>query len=319
MSSWQLTAMTAYYRLVRILARPPQQFDLAKDRAYGEALGRFKARVPAERQPVNAGGVPAAWLIPAGARPGRTLLYLHGGGYCIGSIHSHRGLATHIAHATHARALIIGYRRAPECPFPAPLDDCLAAYRWLLASGVRPEQLVVAGDSAGGALAISLLLSARDQGIPLAAAGVCLAPWTDLTLSGDSYTSNAQSDLLLDRRHLAQWVNWYLGDHDPRDPLASPLFADLRGLPPLLIQVGSVEMLLSDATRFADRARAAGVDVTLEVMEHGQHVQQLGVGLLPEARAAIAHIGQFVDERLGDSPGQPAVGDVDRIKAAETA
>jgi acetyl esterase/lipase len=302
--------MTAYYRLVRILSRPPQQFDLAKDRAYGEALGRFKALVPVERQPVNAGGVPAEWLIHAGARPGRTLLYLHGGGYCIGSIDSHCGLATNIAHAAHARALIIGYRRAPECPFPAPLDDCLAAYRWLLSSGVRPEQLVVAGDSAGGALTISLLLSARDQGIPLAAAGVCLAPWTDLTLSGDSYASNGQSDLLLDRRHLEQWANWYLGDHDPRDPLASPLYADLHDLPPLLIQVGSAEMLLSDAIRFADRARAAGVDVTLEVMEHGQHVQQLGAGLLPETRVAIAHIGQFIHERLGEPPGRPAVGGV---------
>jgi acetyl esterase/lipase len=298
MSSWQLAAVAAYYRLVRILSRPPLQYDLAKDRAYGETLGRFKARVPAERQPVNAGGVPAEWLIPASARPGRTLLYLHGGGYCIGSIDSHRGLATNIAHESRARALVIGYRLAPEFPFPAALDDCLAAYRWLLDRGMRPEQLVVAGDSAGGALAISLLVSARDQGLPLAAAGVCLAPWTDLTLSGDSYASNTQSDLLLDRRHLEQWAKWHLGDHDPLDPLASPLYADLHGLPPLLIQVGSAELLLSDATRFAERARRAGVDVTLEIMAHGQHVQQVAAGFVPEARVAVAHIGQFVDERL---------------------
>jgi monoterpene epsilon-lactone hydrolase len=298
MSSWQMKAMTAYFRLRRDLSGPPRQLDLLKDRADVEGLARFKALARAERRPVDTGGVAAEWLVPASARPGRTLLYLHGGGFCIGSVNSHRGLATSVAHAAHARVLLIDYRLAPEHPFPAGLEDCVAAYRWLLAGGIRPEQLAVVGDSAGGALTLSLLLAARDRGIPLPAAAVCLSPATDLTLSGESHTGNARSDIFLDGRHVEQWFAWYLDGHDPRDPLVSAVYADLRGLPPLLIQVGSAEIFLSDAIRFADRARAAGVSVTLEVLEHGQHIQHVAASLLPEGREAVTHIGEFIDQRL---------------------
>lgn len=300
MSSWQSKALTTYFRLSRILSRPPKQFDLAKDRADYESLfRRFKALVPAERQLVTIGALPAEWLNPASADPGRTLLYLHGAGFVACSINTHRNLAINIAHAEHARALIIEYRLAPEHPFPAAFDDCLAAYRWLLSEGVRPEQLIVAGDSSGGCLTLLLLVCLRDLGLPLPAAAVCLSPVTDLTMSGDSYIRNARSDLLVERRHLAYWFRLYLGDHDPRDPQASPLYADLRGLPPLLIQVGDAELLFSDATMFAKRAREAGVDVTLEILERGQHVQQMAASILPEAREAIGHIGQFIEGRSG--------------------
>jgi monoterpene epsilon-lactone hydrolase len=299
MASWQFNLLTAYLRLLRILSGSPKQFDLAKDRADLESFKRFKSKVPAECQPVTAGGLPAEWLIPPGAVSGRTVLYLHGGGFAIGSINTHRSLAINIAHAAHARSLILEYRLAPEHPFPAASEDCLAAYRWLSSEGVRPEQLIVAGDSAGGTLTLLLLLRLRDLGLPLPALGVCLSPATDLTASGDSYRDNAHSDFMLDLRHIMFWFQLYLGDHDRRDPQVSPLYADLHGLPPLLIQVGNSELLFSDSTMFAERAREAGVDVTLEILERGQHVQQIVASVLPEAREAIAHIGQFIERRLG--------------------
>lgn len=298
MASWQLNLATAYFRASRILSRPTRQFDVIKDRAGLEKMPGFKPFVTAEIQPVTAGGLPAEWLTPPGAYPGRTLLYIHGGGFVLGSINTHRNLVINIANVTHARGLIFIYRLAPEHRFPAAPEDCLAVYRWLLSEGVRPEQLIVAGDSAGGTLTLSLLLRLRDLGLPLPAIAVCLAPVTDLAMSGDSYLTNARSDVALDRRHLQYWFRLYVGETDPHDSRVSPLYADLHGLPPLLIQVGDVELLLSDATRFADRAREAGVDVTLEIMKRGQHVQQTFARLLPEAREAIAHIGQFAESKM---------------------
>ena len=301
MSSWQAYALTAYFRLSRLLSRPPRQFDLAKDRTEAESFARrFKALSPAERQPTTADGLPAEWLIPAAVAPERTLLYLHGGGFVSGSINSHRNLVINIANAAHTRALIIEYRLAPEHPFPAAPDDCLAAYRWVLSEGVRPEQLIVAGDSSGGCLTLLLLLRLRDLGLPLPATAVCLAPATNLAMTGESYSCNARSDFFLERGHVAYWFRHYLGDHDPCDPQVSPLYADLHGLPPLLIQVGNAELLFSDSTMFVERAREAGVDVTLEILERGQHVEQLAASILPEAREAIAHIGQFVESHLED-------------------
>ncbi len=300
MLSWQARLLSAYFRFSRFVTPPPKQFDYVKERAYAEALCRwFKPLVRFERQPLTIGTIPAEWLTPSGVQQGRTLLYIHGGGFVAYSINTHRSLATNIAHAGHARALIIEYGLAPEHPFPAGLQDCLASYRWLLDNGIQPQHLVVAGDSAGGNLTLALLVRLRDLGLPLPAAAVCLAPATDLTLSGESFTRNARADFLIDQREIEYWLALYLCGHDPCDPLASPLYADLHGLPPLLLQVGDAEMLFSDSTRFAEKARLAGVDVTLEVMPQGQHVQQMAANLLPEARQAIQHIGQFIDSRLG--------------------
>jgi acetyl esterase/lipase len=243
---------------------------------------------------VDVNGVPGEWITPSQETNGRVILYLHGGYYLSGSIQSHRHLAGNIAVISEARTLIIDYRLAPEHPFPAAIDDALTAYFWLLAQGTQPDQITLAGDSAGGGLVLATLLALRDRSEPLPAAGVCLSPATDLTLSGESWKTNAKKELVVNRFIAEQIQDLYLGGVNPRDPLASPLYADLHGLPPLLIQVGSDEALLSDSTSFAERARAVGVDVTLEVWPRMQHVWQFTASFVPEARQAIDKIGEFI-------------------------
>jgi len=247
---------------------------------------------------VEAGGVPCEWVdSPEGGREG-ALLYLHGGGYTIGSVRSHRHLVAYLAGATGLRALSVDYRLAPEHPFPAAVDDATVAYRWLVASGVPPARIVVGGDSAGGGLTVATLVALRDAGDRLPAAAVCLSPWVDLEGIGASMTTKQDVDPMVERHGLLRAAQAYLGGADPRAPLAAPLYADLRGLPPLLIQVGTAETLLDDSVRLAERARAAGVDVVLEPWEDMIHVWQAFVPLLPEAEQAIARIGSWVNERL---------------------
>ena len=261
-----------------------------------QATGMLPEGTRCER--VTAGGVPAEWIVPAGVSERGAILYLHGGGYCIGSINTHRVLVAHLAIACGVRALAVDYRLAPEHPFPAAVDDATAAYRWLLARDVAPERIVVAGDSAGGGLTVATLVALRDARLPRPAAGVCLSPWVDLEGIGESMTRCAALDPMVQRDGLLRMARAYLGAADPRSPLAAPLYADLRGLPPLLIQVGTAETLLDDSVRLADRARAAGVDVTLEPWDDMIHVWQAFVGLLPEAGQAITRIGEFVRSRL---------------------
>jgi phosphinothricin tripeptide acetyl hydrolase len=216
----------------------------------------------------------------------------------IGSPRSHRHLAAAIARAAGARALLLDYRRAPEHPFPAAVDDALAAYRWLLESaGVAPGSVVVAGDSAGGGLTVATLLAARDAGLPQPGAGVCISPWVDLTCSLPTYATKAAVDPVVDAALVQKMAKAYLGGTDPRTPLASPLHADLRGLPPLLAQVGGDEVLLDDARELAARAKGAGVDATLEVWDAMVHVWHWFLPMLDEAQAAIDRIGAFVRER----------------------
>jgi acetyl esterase/lipase len=246
-------------------------------------------------EPVEASGVPAEWIIPEGLESAQVILFLHGGSFTAGSIASHRTLAANVAIAARSRALLIGYRLAPEHPFPAAVEDAVAAYEWLLSQGYAPGQLVLAGDSAGGNLALALLVLLRDRRRPLPAAAVCLSPGPDLTFSGESWVFNAKKDILIEERKERQAVDLYLRGADPRTPLASPSFADLRGLPPLLLQVGSHEVLLSDVTRFAEKARLAGVEVTLEVWPDMQHEWQFAARLMPEGRQAISRIGEFVE------------------------
>jgi acetyl esterase/lipase len=284
-------------------SRPAPEGDLEPNleefRKGFEALAAFFPPAPDVRsETVEAGGVSADWIETPGADASRALLYLHGGGYVIGSVDTHRDLASRIARAAGVRALSVDYRLAPENPHPAAVEDSTAAYRWLLEQGLEPGRVVIAGDSAGGGLTIATLVALRDAGDPLPAAGVCLSPWVDLEGIGESMTNRAELDPLVQLDGLVQMARLYLGELDPRTPLAAPLYADLGGLPPLLIQVGTAETLLDDATRVAEKARAAGVDVTLEPWEDMIHVWQIFASQLPEAREAIDRIGEFIRKQI---------------------
>ena len=245
-------------------------------------------------EPVRLGAMGAEWLRPRGAADDAAILYLHGGGYVIGSLATHRALVGAIAAAAAIPALAIDYRLAPECRFPAAVEDATAAYRWLLARRIRPERIVIAGDSAGGGLAIATLVALRDARESLPVAAVCLSPWVDLEGLGDSMTSRADRDPMVQKDMLVWLAGEYLGGQDPRTPLAAPLHADLHGLPPLLIQVGEAETLHDDSIRLAERATKAGVDVTLDAWPDMIHVWQLFAPRLPEGRDAIAAIGRFM-------------------------
>jgi acetyl esterase/lipase len=225
-----------------------------------------------KREPVDADGVPGEWISAPGVDPDRTIYYLHGGGYSMGSVNTHREMVSRISRASGARALAIDYRLAPEHPFPAAVEDSTTAYRWLLSTGADPARLVIAGDSAGGGLTVATLVALRDAGDPLPAAAVCLSPWVDMEGIGESMTTKAEADPMVQRDDLIEGAQAYLGGADPRTPLAAPLYADLTGLPPLLIHVGTAETLLDDSTRLAERAKSAGVDVTLEPWEDMIHV-----------------------------------------------
>jgi acetyl esterase/lipase len=277
----------------------PQDMDVAARRRRMEEL-TDGAPVPegARISAVDAGGVPSERVEAAGASGAADLLYLHGGGYTIGSARTHRALVARLAAATAARALTVDYRLGPEHPFPAAVDDALAAYRWLVRGGADPARVVVAGDSAGGGLVVALLVALRDAGERLPAAGVCISPWTDLACTGESMTARAALDPLVKRDGLLGMAAEYLGGQDARTPLASPLYADLHGLPPLLIHVGTAETLLDDSTRLAERARAAGVPVDLEVWDDMIHVWHAFAPLLPEADRAIARVGEWVRSTL---------------------
>jgi acetyl esterase/lipase len=246
---------------------------------------------------VDAGGVPAEWVTAAGARDDHAILYLHGGGYCIGSITTHRALAADLSRAAAARVLLIDYRLGPEHVFPAAVEDATAAYRYLIGSGIRTTRAAIAGDSAGGGLTVAALLALRDAGDGLPAAGVCLSPWLDLTMSGASMDSKAALDPMVQRDRLQRLADAYLGKADAKHPLASPLFADLHGLPPLLVHVGTAETLLDDSTRFAPRARSADVDVTLDIWDDMIHVWHAFGAVLPESGQAIERIAAFLQRR----------------------
>jgi monoterpene epsilon-lactone hydrolase len=249
--------------------------------------------------PVNAGGVAAEWIIAPEAEAERVVLYLHGGGYIYGSIGSYRGWAARLSQLARARVLLLDYRLAPEHPFPAAVDDTVAAYRWLLAEGFAPERVSIGGESAGGGLTVAALLALRDAGDPLPACGVCISPWTDLTLASASMSSRAETDPFCDRPGLEDMATKYLHGADPRTPLASPLFAELAGLPPLLIQVGDCEVLLDDAAQLAERASAAGVETLYECYAGMTHNFPLFGHILPDGDVAAQRIGGFIRERTG--------------------
>lgn len=248
------------------------------------------------------GGAPAEIVeVEAGGGPDH-VLHLHGGGYVMGDPGGSRGFTTALALATGARVVSLDYRLAPDHPFPAAVDDALAAYRALLDAGVAPSRLAIGGESAGGGLTVAALLAIRDAGLPQPACAVALSPWVDLTCAGASHDACADRDPLLTRGVLLEMADQYLLGQDPRAPLASPAGADLRGLPPLLIQVGADEVLLDDAITLAQRAEAAGIPTRLEVWPDMIHVWQMFAGALPEADEAIARIAGFLRDHLRHPP-----------------
>jgi len=247
---------------------------------------------------VDAGGVPAEWSLAPGSDPTRVLLFFHGGGYCSGSIASHRGMVTRVGRAAGVRTLALNYRLAPEHPFPAGLDDALAAYGFLLDQGIAPRKIAIGGDSAGGGLTLATITSLRDSGKPLPGCAWLVSPWVDLQMTGASLADKADVDPLIQKPYLEELASAYLAGADPAGPLVSPLHADLAGLAPLLVQVGSAETLLDDALRIARRAGAADVPVNLEVWPHMIHAWHLWAAQVEDARRAIASAGDFIRARL---------------------
>ena len=293
MSKEQLATIVEMLR-----SQPLMQPSVEEMRANLELMGQgFPVPPDVRCERVSAGGVPAEWVAAPGAAEDRAILYLHGGGYAIGSIDSHRAMAAGLSRAAGARVLLIGYRLAPEHPFPAAVEDSTAAYRWLLRQGVDPSRIVIAGDSAGGGLTVATLVALRDAKDRLPAAGVCISPWVDMEASGESMTTKAAEDPMIQRDIIEWFAALYVKKDERRAPLASPIYANLSGLPPLYVLVGTAETLLDDSTRLAERARKAGVQVTLEPWEGMVHVWPAFAQMLDEGREAIDKIGAFVRAR----------------------
>ena len=245
-------------------------------------------------EPVEVDGIPAAWISPPDADPERVLLYLHGGGYILGSIKSHCDLVARLSSASGVRSLQLDYRLAPEHVFPAAIDDALTAYRWLLTRGTKPEHIIVSGDSAGGGLTLALLQSLRDKHMPMPAGAVLLSPWTDLVGTVGSRTAREDVDPIFTAREINGLASFYVSNEDAHNPLISPIYADLHGFPPLLIEVGSDEVLLDDSLQIAEHARAANVPVELTVWEGMWHVFQQFAYTLPEGQQSLANMGRFI-------------------------
>ena len=280
-------------------ARPAR--PLAQERREWEAAARLTVLPKGARfHGVDAGGVKSEWMEMPPVNRERVVLLLHGGGYASGSPRTHRKLAANLSRAAFARVLTPDYRLAPEHPFPAGVKDALRAYGWLLEQGISADNIVIGGDSAGGGLALSMLMALRDAGASLPRAAVLLSAWTDLTASSPSFGANKKLDVLVTRQSLRSAGARYAGDRDPADPMASTLFADPAGLPPLLLQVGGDEVLLDDSRLFAERARAAGVDATLRVIDGMWHVFQFGAPEIPEAQAAMNDIAAFIRAQFGE-------------------
>ncbi len=252
--------------------------------------------------PVEIGGIPAEWSQAPGVDADRVMLLLHGGGYCSGSIRSHRTMAAAIGRAAGMRVLALGYRLAPEHPFPAALDDALSAWHYLRSEGFAAQRIAIGGDSAGGGLTLACIQRLRDAGEPLPGCAWLVSPWTDLTMSGASMADKDAADPLIHRAYLDSLAQAYLAGHDPRDALVSPLFADLAGLPPVLIQVGSAETLLDDAARLARALGVADVPVRLEVWPQMVHAWVLWSARLTDGRRACEAAGEFLRARTSDVP-----------------
>ncbi len=249
-------------------------------------------------EPFTADGVSGQWVSCGDTAADRVLLYFHGGGYVFGDMEGYRDLGWRLSESSNVRVLMCDYRLAPEHPFPAAVEDATTMYRWLLANGYSAEHISIGGDSAGGGLAVAMLLNLKNHGVALPDSAVLISPWVDLSCSGESMAANAKAECMLSPVSLTKMATLYLGDLDRKAPLSSPIFGDLSGLPPMLIHVGSTEVLLSDAERLVAGLKDHGSDVELTVWPDMPHVFHLMAARIPEAKAAVAQLGEFVKQRL---------------------
>lgn len=282
---------------------PPAPIDVRRkglDTLNERLMGQPVELLPGTQvEKVVANGVPGEWIYFADSDKERVLLYFHGGAYLLGSGDSHRETVARLSAASGLRALLPEYRLAPEHPFPAAVEDAHAAYRWLLDQGIRPEHIVVAGDSAGGGLSLALLLSIRNATDPMPSGAALLSPWTDLAGTGESMTTRKEIDPWIGAESILMIGQLYAGQEDVRNPLISPVYADLHGLPPLLIEVGDDEVLLDDSTRIVEHAQTAGVEVTLHVWEGMWHVFPAFAFVIDEGKQAMEEMGAFIRTRTG--------------------
>ena len=286
-------------KLRETLAARPRASEVAQMRIDADARSKvFTLPADVTVQPVNANGVKAEWTSTPDADPSSVILYMHGGGYVICSLESHRHLVAEVGRAAGTRTLAIDYRLAPEHPFPAPVEDTVAAYRYLLDSGIKPNRIALAGDSAGGGLVVGALLAIREAGLPLPACGWCISPWVDMEALGGAFVDRAATDPTVQKATILMMAQWYLGGANPRHPHAAPIYGDLRGLPPLLIQVGAAETLLDDSIALARTAGIADVPVDLQIWPEMIHIWHIYFPMLSAGRRAIAAGGAFVRNAL---------------------
>jgi acetyl esterase/lipase len=290
----------AYQGILAQFAENPEM-PLDEMRAVFEHMGDTTAEPRGvDYSETVAGGVPALWAVPKGCAEDRVLLCSHGGGYVVGSMFTHRKVYAHFAKAIGCRALIVDYRLAPESAHPGPVNDMANAYRWLLEQGIKPGHIALTGDSAGGGLTMALLLRLREQGQPLPAAAIPLSPWLDMDGAGKTFETNAERDVLVKREMIGMMAGSFLGEKgNKKDPLANPLNGDLRGLPPVYIQVGGYEALLDDSRALEEAVRRADGQVKLDVYPEMQHVFHFLAGVAPEADKAIQDIAAWVKPKLG--------------------
>ena len=300
MASPESEAINVLYTgwLEAMAAKPDMGLDEMRDlfEHWGDITGEPGGVDYAE---VDAGGVEAMWAVPHGCAEDRVALCTHGGGYVTGSMYTHRKMFGHIAKAIGCKALIVHYRRAPEYTHPTAVDDSVTAYAWLLDQGYKPEHICTTGDSAGGALSTSVLLGIRAKNLPLPVAAMPMSPWYDPQGTGESLQTNIDKDTLVKPDILKGMAATFLGDASPTDPLANLLEAEVAGLPPIYIQVGGYETLLDDSTRFADKARDAGVEIKIDIFPEMQHVFQFMAGRAPEADDAVQRMADWVKPKLG--------------------
>lgn len=297
MPSWQAKAIAAYCRLfVKRRSSGTETEIAAYCRARLQGNEYLRPRLPKDVTvtPVEEKGVRGEW-VRSNSSTEETLYYLHGGGYIACSPATHRGLTATMARQASVRVFALDYRLAPEHRFPAPVEDAVAGYRWLLSQGADPQKMIIGGDSAGGGLALATLLALRDAGLPLPRAGFCLSPWTDMAATGISITRNDKSDAMFYGEMIGKVGAIYAPGESNRHPLASPVYADFRGLPPLRIYASSSEVLLDDSTRVAENARRDGVQVDLRIWDNLIHVWPIFAALaVPESKAAVAELVEFI-------------------------
>jgi monoterpene epsilon-lactone hydrolase len=292
-----LSLSARFWRFFLRKALKKQRLTIAENRARGVQYAKYLSRVPKDMrvERIDIDGLRAAWVRPAGADKNKVVLYLHGGGYVSGSMDTYLMLCIPMAQTLQMNILLPDYRLAPEHPFPAALEDALTAYRWLLANGTSPSDIIITGDSAGGGLSVAATLALRAAVESVPAAVVCMSPWVDLTCTGKSHLTKAETESMLSTAVLKEWAACYTDETNFTNPLVSPVYADFHGLPPLLIQVGSEEILLDDSLALAEKAKVDGVEVTLKVWDGLFHVWPALGNLIPESRMAFDEMRQFLN------------------------